>query len=47
LLAQLEQATCLVRGPFLAGFTLRDAQFFDDWMRQHREYWYLRVQQAF
>src|SRR5260370_3187617 len=38
LLAQLEQATSLARGPFLAGFTLRDAQFFDDWTRQYREY---------
>jgi DNA-binding SARP family transcriptional activator len=45
--AQLEQATRLVRGPFLAGFTLRDAQFFDDWTRQHREYWHLRVHQLF
>src|SRR6266851_8863226 len=47
LLAQLEQATRLTRGPFLAGFTLRDSQFFDDWTRQHREYWHLRVQQLF
>src|SRR4249920_1187774 len=47
LLAQLEQATRLVRGPFLAGFTLRDAQFFDDWTRQHSEYWHLRVHQLF
>jgi DNA-binding SARP family transcriptional activator len=47
LLAQLEQATHLVRGPFLAGFTLRDSQFFDDWTRQHREYWHLRVHQLF
>jgi DNA-binding SARP family transcriptional activator len=47
LLAQLEQATSLVRGPFLAGFTLRDAQFFDDWTRQYREYWHLRVHQLF
>jgi DNA-binding SARP family transcriptional activator len=46
-LAQLEQATRLARGPFLAGFTLRDAQFFDDWTRQHREYWHLRVHQLF
>ena len=42
-LAQLEQATRLVQGPFLTGFTLRDSQFFDDWTRQHREYWHLRV----
>src|SRR5712692_3130345 len=46
-LAQLEQATRLVHGPFLAGFTLRDSQFFDDWTRQHREYWHLRVYQLF
>jgi DNA-binding SARP family transcriptional activator len=45
--AQLEQATRLVRGPFLAGFTLRDAQFFDDWTRQHSEYWHMRVHQLF
>jgi DNA-binding SARP family transcriptional activator len=45
--AQLEQATRLVRGPFLAGFTLCDAQFFDDWTRQHSEYWHLRVHQLF
>ena len=47
LLAQLEQAMHLARGPFLASFTLRDSQFFDDWTRQHREYWHLRVQQLF
>jgi len=47
LLEQLEQATHLARGPFLASFTLRDSQFFDDWTRQHREYWHLRVHQLF
>src|SRR5437667_1254122 len=47
LLAQLEQATRQVRGPFLAGFKLRDSQFFDDWTRQQREYWHLRVHQLF
>ncbi len=46
-LAQLEQATRLARGPFLASFTLRDSPFFDDWTRQHREYWHLRVHQLF
>ena len=46
-LAQLEQATRLARGPFLASFTLRDSPFFDDWTRQHREYWHLRVHQVF
>jgi DNA-binding SARP family transcriptional activator len=47
LLAQLEQATRLARGPFLAGFTLRDSQFFDDWTRQERESWHLRLHQLF
>ena len=47
LLVELEQATRLVRGPFLASFTLRDSQFFDDWSTQHREYWHLRVHQVF
>jgi DNA-binding SARP family transcriptional activator len=47
LLAQLEEASRLVRGPFLAGFTLRDSQFFDDWSTQHREYWHRRVYQVF
>jgi DNA-binding SARP family transcriptional activator len=47
LLAQLEQATQQATGPFLAGFTLRDSQFFDDWTRQQREYWHLRVHQLF
>ncbi len=46
-LAQLEQATHLARGPFLAGFTLRDSQFFDDWTRQERESWHLRLHQLF
>jgi DNA-binding SARP family transcriptional activator len=47
LLAQLEQALHLARGPFLASFTLRDSQFFDDWTRQQREYWHLRIHQLF
>src|SRR5258706_5146850 len=46
-LSQLEQATRLACGPFLAGFRLRDAQFSDDWTRQQREYWHLRVHQLF
>ncbi len=45
--AQFEQAVLLARGPFLANFTLRDSQFFDDWTRQQREYWLLRMQQLF
>ena len=47
LMTQLEQATRLARGPFLTSFTLRDSQFFDDWTRQHREYWHLRIHQLF
>jgi DNA-binding SARP family transcriptional activator len=47
LMTQLEQASHLVRGPFMAGFTLRDSQFFDDWTRQQREYLHLRVHQIF
>src|SRR5712692_8103670 len=47
LLAQLEQATSQAHGPFLAGFTLRDSQFFDDWTRQERESWHLRLHQLF
>src|SRR5256714_8574801 len=46
-LAQLERATGVARGPFLAGFTLRDSQFFDDWTRQERESWHLRLHQLF
>jgi DNA-binding SARP family transcriptional activator len=46
-LSLLEQATHLAHGPFLASFTLRDSQFFDDWTRQQREYWHLRVHQLF
>ncbi len=30
-LADLEAATALARGPFLAGFTVRDSPAFDDW----------------
>src|SRR5947209_17303750 len=44
-LAPLERATTRARGPFLASFTRRDSPFFDDWTRQHREYWHLRVHQ--
>src|SRR3989440_8786084 len=47
LLAQLEQATRQARGQFLASFTLRDSQFFDDWTRQERESWHLRLHQLF
>ena len=47
ILAQLEAASRLVRGPFLDGFSLRDSPFFDEWCSQHREHWHLRVHQVF
>jgi DNA-binding SARP family transcriptional activator len=47
LLAQLKQASHLARGPFLASFTLRDSQFFDDWAREQREHWHVRLHRVF
>ncbi len=44
---QLEQATSLWRGAFLAGFSLRDAPGFDDWARTQREHWHLRLTPLF
>src|SRR5436189_4747432 len=47
LLARLQRATSLPRGEFLEGFSLRDAQAFDDWVRFQREYWHLRTSEVF
>jgi DNA-binding SARP family transcriptional activator len=47
LLAQLQHAASLPRGEFLAGFALRDAPAFDDWVRLQREYWHLRTSEVF
>lgn len=44
---QLQQASSLVRGEFLEGFSLRDAPAFDDWARFQREYWHLRTSEIF
>ncbi len=46
-LAQLQEATRLSRGEFLDGFSLHNAQGFDDWARFQREYWHLRMQLVF
>ena len=46
-LAQIEQASRLVRGPFLENFSLSDSQYFDDWTRQQREHWNRRIDQLF
>lgn len=34
---QLEQKLKLYRGEFMAGFTLPDCPYFEDWLQQHRE----------
>ncbi len=46
-LTQLQEATRLSRGEFLDGFSLHNAQGFDDWARFQREYWHLRMQLVF
>jgi DNA-binding SARP family transcriptional activator/tetratricopeptide (TPR) repeat protein len=46
-LTQLQEATRLSRGEFLDGFSLHNAQGFDDWSRFQREYWHLRMQLIF
>ena len=47
LLSRLQHAAGLPRGEFLAGFSLRDAPAFDDWVRLQREYWHLRMSEIF
>ncbi|HEV2582711.1 MAG TPA: AAA family ATPase, partial [Ktedonobacteraceae bacterium] len=44
---QLQGATRLLRGEFLAGFSLHNAPGFDDWARFQREYWHLRMHLVF
>jgi len=39
----LEEATALLRGEFLAGFSLGDAPIFDDWATMQREDWQRRL----
>src|SRR5260221_13329304 len=44
LVAQLQQAIALVRGPFLDGFWLREETAFDAWHEQQQQQWQVRVQ---
>ncbi|MEZ4863932.1 MAG: BTAD domain-containing putative transcriptional regulator [Caldilineaceae bacterium] len=39
----LTDAAALIRGPFLAGFTLEDAPEFDQWQSQESQYWSQQV----
>src|SRR5215469_12183140 len=43
LVAQLQQALSLVRGPFLDGFWLREETAFDEWHEQQQQQWQVRV----
>src|SRR5258708_14396315 len=44
LVAQVQQALALVRGPFLDGFWLGEDAPFDVWVKQQRQQWQVRVQ---
>src|SRR5438128_2477217 len=44
LVAQLQQALALVRGPVLDGFWLREETGFDEWVQQEQQQWQVRVQ---
>src|SRR5947208_7293645 len=39
LVAHVQQALALVRGPFLDGFWLREEVPFDEWVQQQQQYW--------
>jgi DNA-binding SARP family transcriptional activator len=47
LLATLQQALSLVRGPFLDGFWLREEAPFDEWHEQQQQQWQVRLQVLF
>ena len=47
LLARLQRAASFPPGEFLAGFSLRDAPAFDDWVRSQRAYWHSRINELF
>lgn len=47
LIAQIQHALTLVRGPFLDGFWLREETGFDAWHRQQQYQWQARVFQLF
>ncbi len=44
LLAQVQQALALVRGPFLDGFWLREETAFDEWAQLQQQQWQVRLQ---
>jgi len=44
LVAQVQQALALVRGPFLDGFWLREETAFDAWHEQQQQQWQVRLQ---
>ncbi len=44
LVALVEQALALVRGPFLDGFWLREETAFDEWHEQQQQQWQVRLQ---
>ncbi len=47
LVAQVQQALTLVRGPFLDGFWLREETAFDEWHQQQQQQWQVRLQFLF
>ncbi len=47
LVAQLQQALVLVRGPFLDGFWMREETGFDEWHEQQQQHWQVRLQLLF
>ncbi len=44
LVADVQHALALVRGPFLDGFWLREEAAFDEWVQQQQRRWQVRVQ---
>ncbi len=44
LVAHVQHALALVRGPFLDGFWLREETAFDEWVQQQQQQWQVRVQ---
>lgn len=46
-LSNLQSAAALIRGEFLAGFSLPDAPQFDDWVTFQQEQWHLRCRRLF
>jgi DNA-binding SARP family transcriptional activator len=45
LIAEGQQALSLARGPFLAGFWLREETAFDEWRKMQQHQWQIRLQQ--